>query len=90
MLYEVITLRALLAPEHAQTRWTQRWLQEHTVPVFPGTDRPLLNEHAVSLGLVNKVVRHLRDDGDLEEDAQGRLWVPDPESLFNAYYSFLV
>jgi hypothetical protein len=47
-------LRALLAPENAGRRWTQREMRTHF--------GPLKNVPEPSLGLVNKVVQHLRDD----------------------------
>ena len=46
-------IRALLLPDHAGMRWTQREMQNHCQP-------------NVSLGLVNKVVRHLRDEAFVE------------------------
>ncbi len=46
-------IRALLLPEQAGVRWTQREMQKHCQP-------------NVSLGLVNKVVRHLRDEVFIE------------------------
>jgi hypothetical protein len=69
-------VRALLSPTHAGWTWTQRRLR--TCTCFPG-DPP------VSLGLVNKVARHLRDEGFLE-DADGRgLRVRDPVGLLSAW-----
>lgn len=48
-------IRALLRPENAGLRWTQRRMVEH----FKALDRPIPSP---SLGLVNKVVRLLRDE----------------------------
>jgi len=54
-------LRALLSPAHAGRVWTQRSLLPETAwDRVPG-DQP------VSLGLVNKVVRYLRDEGFVED-----------------------
>lgn len=65
-------VRALLMPEHAGMRWTQRELQKECSPT-------------VSLGLVNKVVRHLRDEAfvDIQEDGGFRL--RDPVKLLFAW-----
>ncbi|MEI8289113.1 MAG: hypothetical protein WCH99_06535 [Verrucomicrobiota bacterium] len=49
---------ALLLPANAGMRWTQREMQNHCRP-------------SVSLGLVNKVVRHLRDEAFIEESDDG-------------------
>jgi hypothetical protein len=51
-------IRTLLLPDNAGMRWTQREIQNHCRP-------------HVSLGLVNKVVRHLRDEAFLEESDDG-------------------
>jgi hypothetical protein len=51
-------IRALLLPDNAGRRWTQREMQDHCRP-------------SVSLGLVNKVVRHLRDEAFVEESDNG-------------------
>ncbi len=66
-------IRALLKPEHAALRWTsQRALQEQTEP-------------GVSIGLVNKIVTHLRNEGFLTEESGGGLRVVDPERLLIAW-----
>jgi hypothetical protein len=52
-------VRALLAPENAGQRWTQRGLVAH----FEELSTPV---PAPSLALVNKVVRHLRDQAFIE------------------------
>lgn len=51
-------IRSLLLPDNAGIRWTQREMQNHCRP-------------SVSLGLVNKVVRHLRDEAFVEEVDNG-------------------
>ncbi len=71
-------LRALLAPENAGTRWTQRSLQSH----FENLPRPIPNP---SLGLVNKVIRHLRDEAFLEDASGGGFRVSDPVRLLFAW-----
>jgi len=72
-------LRALLSPAHAGRAWKQRGLQTQTCWPKIGTDEP------VSLGLVNKVIRHLRDEGFVEEaDARG-VRVRDPSGLLAAW-----
>jgi hypothetical protein len=53
-------LRALLATDNAGQKWTQRDLHLHAKP-------------NVSIGLVNKVIRHLRDEAFVEELADGLL-----------------
>ena len=64
-------IRVLLLPAHAGKRWTQRLLQERCEPL-------------VSLGLVNKVVRHLRDEAFLES-SEGGFLVHDPLKLLHAW-----
>lgn len=65
-------IRALLLPDHAGKRWTQRDMQAHCQP-------------AVSLGLVNKVVRHLRDEAFLEVGADGGFRLREPLKLLFAW-----
>jgi hypothetical protein len=65
-------IRALLVPENAGTRWTQQALRVHCQP-------------NVSVGLVNKVVRHLRDEAFLEEGADGGFKLHDPLKLLFAW-----
>ena len=72
-------LRALLSPAHAGRVWTQRRLQENTTWRFFG------KEQLVSLGLVNKVVRHLRDEGFVEEADTRGVRVRDPSGLLAAW-----
>jgi hypothetical protein len=74
-------LRALLSPAHAGRIWKQRALQTDTCWQLPG-DRP------VSLGLVNKVVQYLRDEGFVEEvevDDESGIRVGDPRGLLTAW-----
>lgn len=58
-------IRALLVPENAGMRWTQREMAKHCRP-------------NVSLGLVNKVVRHLCEEAfiEIKNDAGFRLCEP--------------
>jgi hypothetical protein len=65
-------IRALLAPAHAGIRWTQHSLQIECVP-------------SVSIGLVNKVVRHLRDEAFLHGEAEGGFKLSDPLKLLFAW-----
>jgi hypothetical protein len=65
-------IRALLLPDHAGMRWTQREMQQHCQP-------------NVSLGLVNKVVRHLRDEAFIEGAEDGGFRLRDPLKLLFAW-----
>src|ERR1044072_7303414 len=65
-------IRVLLLPEHAGTRWTQREIQSECQP-------------KVSIGLVNKVVRHLRDETDIEVRKDGGFQLRDPIKLLFAW-----
>jgi hypothetical protein len=65
-------IRALLLPEHAGRRWTQREMQTHCEP-------------NVSIGLVNKVVRHLRDEAFIEGCEDGGFRLRDPLKLLVAW-----
>jgi Transcriptional regulator, AbiEi antitoxin, Type IV TA system len=71
-------MRALLSPVHAGHPWTQRALQASTCWQRISGDEP------VSLGLVNKVVRHLRDEGFIEIAERG-FRVRDPMGLLAAW-----
>ncbi len=64
-------IRALLLPEHAKMHWTQRSMQNHCKP-------------GVSLGLVNKVVRFLRDEAFIEDATEG-FRLRDPLKLLFAW-----
>jgi hypothetical protein len=65
-------IRALLVPENGGIRWTQREMQRHCQP-------------NVSLGLVNKVVRHLRDEAFIEDLPDGGFRLRDPLKLLSAW-----
>jgi hypothetical protein len=65
-------LRALLAPDNAGRKWTQRDLQLHARP-------------NVSIGLVNKVVRHLHDEAFLENLPDGGFKLRAPVELLTAW-----
>ena len=66
-------LRALLMKAAEAVRWaSQRELQEATEP-------------GVSLGLVNKIVSHLRNEGHLAVDGKEGIRVVDPEKLLFAW-----
>lgn len=65
-------IRALLAPDNAGRKWTQRDLQLHAQP-------------NVSIGLANKVVRHLRDEAYVEALADGGFKLRDPLGLLAAW-----
>ncbi len=63
-------IRALLVPENAGRSWSQRELSTACDP-------------QVSLGLTNKVVRELREEGFLAGD--GPVQIVDPEGLLTAW-----
>ncbi len=65
-------IRALLLPENAGKRWTQREMQKHCEP-------------NVSIGLVNKVVRHLRDEAFIEVGEDRGFRLRDPLKLLFAW-----
>jgi hypothetical protein len=65
-------LRALLATDNAGRKWTQRDLQLHARP-------------NVSIGLVNKVVRHLRDEAFVEDVQDGGFKLRAPVELLTAW-----
>jgi len=65
-------IRALLLPEQAGMRWTQREMQKHCQP-------------NVSLGLVNKVVRHLREEAYIEGGEDGGFRLREPLKLLFAW-----
>jgi hypothetical protein len=65
-------LRTLLAPENAGKVWSQTALQKNCEP-------------GVSIGLVNKVVTHLRDEAWLETSDGGGLKVRDALGLMEAW-----
>jgi hypothetical protein len=65
-------IRALLATDNAGRKWTQRDLQLHAQP-------------NVSIGLVNKVVRHLHDQAFIEDLPDGGFKVRAPLDLLTAW-----
>jgi hypothetical protein len=71
-------IRALLLPEHAGMRWTQRHMAEHFGQLAKPIPQP-------SLGLVNKVVRHLREEAFIEELPDGGFRLRDPLKLLFAW-----
>ena len=71
-------IRALIAPENAGFSWTQRYLETHFGELPTPIPRP-------SLGLVNKVVRHLRDEAFIEESSRGGFRLRDPLKLLFAW-----
>jgi hypothetical protein len=71
-------IRALLAPENAGQRWTQREMVAHFGKLTVPTAAP-------SLALVNKVVQHLRDEAFLQLLPNRGFRVRDPEGLLQAW-----
>ena len=71
-------IRALLSPQHTGVRWTQRRLAAHFGELVPPLPEP-------SAGLVNKVVRHLRDEAFLEPGENGGFHLRDPLKLLLAW-----
>lgn len=67
-------IRAQLLPENAGQRWTQRRLAEHFGKLAPPLGEP-------SLGLVNKVIRHLREEAFIEEAPEGGFRLREPQKL---------
>ena len=65
-------LRALLAPRNAAVNWSQTALRQHCEP-------------GVSIGLVNKVVSHLRDEAWLEQRDDGKFRVKDAIGLLDLW-----
>lgn len=70
-------IRVLLAPDNAGMRWTQRDLALHIGEHPPGA--------SVSLGLVNKVIRFLREEAFIEESDEGGFRLRDPLGLLAAW-----
>ena len=71
-------VRALLAPENAGVRWTQRSMENHFGSLIPSLSGP-------NLGLINKVIRYLRDQAWIEVSTNGGFRLRDPMSLFLAW-----
>lgn len=71
-------LRVLLAPDNAGIAWTQRLLLNHMGSQPNGLP-------GASTGLINKVIRSLRDDQFVEEQAKGGFKLKDPIGLLAAW-----
>jgi hypothetical protein len=71
-------LRALLAPENAGRRWTQREIVTHVTQRAPGMAAP-------SLALVNKVVQYIRQQAFLEPLPTRGFRVSDHEGLLKVW-----
>jgi hypothetical protein len=71
-------VRALLAPENAGQRWTQRSIVAHFADLVPSVPAP-------SLALVNKVIQHLRDQAFLDVLPNRGFRVRDHEGLLLAW-----
>jgi hypothetical protein len=71
-------VRALLAPENAGRRWTQREMVGHFADLTPAVPSP-------SLALVNKVAQYLRDQAFLEQLPNRGFRVRDYEGLLQAW-----
>jgi hypothetical protein len=71
-------IRALLAPENAGKRWTQRDMVGHFSDLAPAVPAP-------SLALVNKVVQHLRDQAFIEPSPNRGFRVSDFAGLLKAW-----
>jgi hypothetical protein len=71
-------VRALLAPENAGRRWTQREMVGHFADLTPAIPAP-------SLALVNKVAQHLRDQAFIESLAHRGFRVSDFDGLLQAW-----
>jgi hypothetical protein len=71
-------VRALLAPENAFRRWTQREMVSHFGDLAPAVLAP-------SLALVNKVVQHLRDQAFIESLPDRGFRVSDFDGLLQAW-----
>jgi hypothetical protein len=71
-------VRALLAPENADKRWTQREMVGHFAHFAPAIPTP-------SLALVNKVVQHLRDQAFVEPMPNRGFRVSDFDGLLQAW-----
>jgi hypothetical protein len=73
-------VRALLAPENAGRRWTQRDIVNHFGQLVPPVPSP-------SLALVNKVIQHLREQAVVQQQAKRGFWVRDYEGLLKMWRS---
>jgi hypothetical protein len=73
-----LVVRALLAPENAGRRWTQREMAAHFENLEARVPSP-------SLALVNKVVQHLRDQAFVEQLPNRGFRVRDYQGLLQAW-----
>jgi hypothetical protein len=71
-------VRALLAPDNAGRRWTQREMETHFGRLKTPVPEP-------SLALVNKVVQYLRDEALIEAHPDGGIWLRKPLDLLAAW-----
>ena len=71
-------IRALLAPENSGVRWTQRSMEAHFGELSTPIPEP-------SLGLVNKVIKHLREQAFIEAVPDGGFRLRDPLKLLLAW-----
>jgi hypothetical protein len=71
-------IRALLIPENAGMRWTQREMENHFGGRIPKVPEP-------SLALVNKVVQHLREEAFIESAPEGGFTLKKPVALLEAW-----
>lgn len=71
-------IRALLIPENAGQRWTQREMETHFGGRVPRVPEP-------SLALVNKVVQHLREEAFIEPMPEGGFRLKKPVELLEAW-----
>ena len=71
-------VRALLAPQNAGKRWTQREIVHHFTDLVPPVPPP-------SLALVNKVVQHLRDQAFIEPLPNRGFRVSDFDGLLQTW-----
>lgn len=71
-------IRALLAPENSGVNWTQRYLEIH----FGQLPEPISEP---SLGLINKVVRYLREEAFIEKLPEKGFRLRDPVKLLFAW-----
>jgi hypothetical protein len=73
-------IRALLAPENAGRRWTQRDIVDHFATLVPPVPAP-------SLALVNKVIQHLREQAVVDQQPNRGVRVRDYEGLLKMWRS---
>jgi len=71
-------VRALLAPENADRRWTQRDMVAHFQDLTPRVTAP-------SLALVNKVIQHLREQAFLAQLPNRGFRVQDYEGMLRVW-----